>query len=83
MSLDSLFHAVNAGNLEETRQQAFQMHVQQITFVDFKKRNGDTPLHLASRLGRCDLLQVLLPYISIDTTNSDGKSALHEAASAG
>ena len=43
---------------------------------------GDTPLHVAALMGTVKMVALLLEYISIDSTNSDGKTALHEASSA-
>lgn len=45
---------------------------------------GDTALHVAARY-RCthQLVTHLLSLIDVDTSNNDGKTALHEAASAG
>lgn len=44
---------------------------------------GDTPLHVAARLGSSEMIRLLLEHSPIDLANNDGKTALHEAATHG
>ncbi len=48
-------------------------------------RHGDTPLLVAARHGHVSLLQTLLEDqgVPLEHTNTDGKTALHEAAQSG
>ena len=43
---------------------------------------GDTPLHVVARMGTVKMAALLLEYIGVESTISDGKTALHEASSA-
>ena len=46
-------------------------------------KNGDTPFLTAARHGRLRVLETLLVDVSLEHTNFDGKTALHEAAHGG
>ncbi|XP_067930587.1 ankyrin repeat domain-containing protein 16-like [Watersipora subatra] len=45
-----------------------------------KVRKGDTPLHLAARIGNLDIVTYLLNHSAVNAVNNDGKTALHEAS---
>ena len=83
---------VQSGLLLDPRQLCERLKIQQrggpvdmSDAVMCTNKNGDTPLLTAARSGQLHLLKKLHTEhgVSLEHTNSDGKTALHEAAQAG
>ena len=78
---DQLVHLISIGDAD-----GIESLIKANTHVcsaDSRIRKGDSPLHLAARLGMSNIVVLLLDYIQVNTVNNDGKTALHEAAANG
>ncbi|CAG0904668.1 unnamed protein product [Darwinula stevensoni] len=81
-SQDEVFHIVQQGDLEKLREYASSADVELDHLVS--RGSGDTPLHVAARIGALDVIRYLVLECgikqSIEKANKDGKRPLHEAA---
>jgi len=78
---DALFAAIAQGNTERFGQILAKLSTDRRLLLGLQTyRMGDTALHAAARHGQLGMLADLLSWIPLESTNNDGKTALHEAA---
>ena len=83
--VNAVLRAVQNGALPAVSSLAQSYQIQQADILMCSNKHGDTPFLVAARHGHVSLLREMHVHhgVSLQHTNSDGKTALHEAAQNG